>query len=173
MIRTLLFLALAALPLRAEQDFSPVISIASPDTATTFVFGTIKSRALIWNESTRTLSAEVTFEDEQQTAQATDDTHRFRIPGITLDKAKGIFYATSAAGEAVPIARRKKELFLSTIEVLPNAIVRVFHHHGDVSVTLEAIRPSELALIQKEQAAGDTTTNRDGSHTINLQDVLP
>jgi hypothetical protein len=175
MIRSLgLFLVLTALPLLAEDESGPVISIASPDTATTFVFGTIKSRALIWNDSTQTLSAEVTFEDEQQeTLQPNDDTHRFRIPGITLDKTHGIFYATSARGEAVPVARRKKALFFSTIEVLPNAIVRVFHHHGDVNVTLEAIRPSDLARVQKEQSSGDTNTNPDGSHTINIQDLLP
>jgi hypothetical protein len=175
MIRSLLlFLALTASPLLADDEFGPVISIASPDTATTFAFGTIKSRALIWNDSTQTLSAEVTFVDEQQSAlQPSDDTHRFRIPGITLDKAHGIFYAKSASGEVVPVARRKKALFLSTIEVLPNAIVRVFHQRGNVNVKLEAIRPSDLARIRKEETGGDTNTNPDGSHTINLQDVLP
>jgi hypothetical protein len=167
----LILLAVTALPLLAEQEFSPAISIASPDTATTFVRGVIKSRALVWNDSSHMLSAEVTFEDDQQSdSQPDEDSHRFRLPGITLDPAKGIFYATTPQGEVIPVARRKKVLFLSTIEVLPNAIIRVFHHHGNVSVTLEAIRPSELAKIQKEQAG---EANPGGTHTINLQDLLP
>jgi hypothetical protein len=166
----LLFLALGVLSLRAEQEFSPVISIDSPDIATTFPTGTIKHRSLVWNDGTHTLSAEVTFEDVDQTMpEQTDDTHRFRIPGITLDKVHGIFYATSAKGEAVPVAQRKKTVFLTTIEVLPNAVVRVFHHHGEVSVKLEAIRPSELARVQKDP----DDTNSTGTHTINLQDLLP
>ena len=167
-----LLLAFIALPVAAEQEFSPVISIASPDTATTYALGSIKHHGLIWNDATQTLSAEVTFVDVDRTGpQDTDDTHRFRIPGITLNKAQGIFYATSPGGEAIPIARRKKTLFISSIEILPNAVVRIFHQHGNVSVRLEAIRPSELARVQKETPDGNT--NADGSHTIDLKDLLP
>jgi hypothetical protein len=172
----LLALSLSTLPLLAQDESGPLISIASPDTATTFAFGTIKRRALIWSESTRTLSAEVTFEDEQQyTLQPNYDTHRFRLPGVTLDKAHGIFYATSPKGEVIPVARRTKALFLSTIEVLPNAIVRVNHHRGEVTVTLEAIRPSDAAKLRKEKAAQDAQSNpdADSGHTINIQDLLP
>jgi hypothetical protein len=174
MIRFLwLLLAMAALPLRADDDAPPII-IKSPDSATTFAFGTIKHRALVWNDATQTLYAEVTFTDEQpDNLQAEDDSHRFRLPGVTLDKAKGVFYVTTPQGEAIPVARRKKSLFLSTIEVLPNAIVRVYHRHGDVSVTLEAIRPAEVANEKKRQDnATSSGTNPDGSHTVNLQDLF-
>jgi hypothetical protein len=173
MLRLLsLLLALTMLPLFAEDASGPVISIVSPDVASTFAFGTMTKRALIWSESTQTLLAEVTFEDEQQsTNQANEDTHRFRLPGVTLDKAHGIFYATSSKGEVIPVARKKKALFFSTIEVLPNAIVRVSHPRGQVMVTLEAIRPSDLARIKKEQASSNPD-NPDGTHSINLQDLL-
>ncbi len=172
MWRAAFFLVLSVLVLRAEQEFSPVISIDSPDTATTYPLGTIKHRALVWNDATQTLSAEVTFVPIDRTSsEDTDDTHHFRIPGITLDKARGIFYATSPGGEAVPVAQRKKILFLTTIEILPSAVVRVFHREGNVTVRLEAIRPSELAHVQKEQPPSDT--NADGSHTIDLKDLLP
>jgi hypothetical protein len=166
-----LFLALGALRLAAQDNDGPLISIASPDTATTFAFGTIKSRALIWDDKAQMLLAEVTFQDEQQyTLQPNDDTHRFRLPGVTLDKAHGIFYATSPKGEAIPVARKRKTLFLTTIQVLPNAIVRISHEHGDVKVTLEAIRPSDVAKVKKAQSGQD---NPDGTHSINLQDLLP
>jgi hypothetical protein len=164
-----LLLALVALPLRAGDEAPPII-INSPDSATTFAYGTIKDRSLVWNDATKTLYAQVTFTDEQQdNLQAEDDTHRFRLPGVTV--AHDVFYATTDKGEAIPIARRKKVLFLSTIEVLPNAIVRVYHRHGDVSVTLEAIRPADVAKIKQQQDQSGSA-NPDGSHTFNLQDIL-
>jgi hypothetical protein len=163
-----LFLILGLARLPAQNDDSLPISITSPDTATTFAFGTIKNHALIWNNATHMLMAEVTFVDEQQgLVQSGDDTHRFRLPGITYDKAKGIFYATSATGEVIPVAHKKKTLFITSIEPLPNAAVRIFHHRGDVSVKLEAIRPSDLAK-QKQEAA-----DPDGTHSIDLQSLLP
>jgi hypothetical protein len=167
-----LFLALGGLPVAAQDDgHGPLISIPSPDTATTFVFGSIKSRALVWNDKTQTLVAEVTFQDEQQdNLQANDDTHRFRLPGVTLDQAHGIFYATSPKGEVIPVARRRKTLFLTTIQVLPNAVIRIFHEHGNVEVTLEAIRPSD---VEKEKKAQSGQDNPDGTHSINLQSLLP
>jgi hypothetical protein len=177
MLRLLsLLLALTMLPLLADDEVHAIISIASPDSATTFAYGTIKNRALIWSDSTQTLSAEITFIDEQQsTNQPNDDTHRFRLPGVTLDKAHGVFYATSPKGEVIPIAHRKKVLFVTTIEVLPNAIVRVNHRHGEVTVELEAIRPADVAKLRKAQTAQDAQSNPDGDggHTINIQDLLP
>lgn len=177
MLRMLfLLLAVTGLPLLADDDIKPVISITSPDSATTFAFGTITKRALIWSDSTQTLSAEITFVDEQQTTnQANEDSHRFRLPGVTFDKAHGIFYATSPKGEAVPIAQRKKVLFVPTITILPNAVVRVNHRRGEVTVELEAIRPDDVAKLRKEQAAQNAQANPDGDagHTFNLQDLLP
>jgi hypothetical protein len=161
-----LFLALGVLRL-AAQDSAPPISITSPDTASTFVFSTIKNRALIWDKATQTLLAEVTFVDEQQDSlQPNDDTHRFRLPGIILDPVHGIFYATSATGEKIPVAQRKKTLFISSVEPLPNAVVRVSHRHGEVSVTLEAIRPADIA---KQKPA----SNPDGTHSVDLRQLLP
>jgi hypothetical protein len=161
-----LFLAQGALPLAAQEN-SPPISITSPDTASTFVQSTIKHRALIWDDATKTLSAEVTFVDDQQDSlQPNDDTHRFRLPGIAFDPAHGIFYATAATGEKIPVAQKKKTWFLTSIEPLPNAAVRVIHRHGVATVTLEAIRPADLAK-QKP------TTNADGTHSVDLRQLLP
>lgn len=167
----LFFFALATLPLLAEDEFKPAISIESPDTATTFAFGLIKNRSLVWSESKKILLAQVTFQEPDGTSlTGNDDTHDFRLPGISFDKAKQIYFATTATGEVIPIARRKKSFPFSTIEILPNAIVRVHHPHGVVSVTLEAIRPSDLARVQKEQEGSGSP---DGTHTINIQDLLP
>ena len=85
---------------------------------------------------------------------------------MTLDEAKGIFFATSAKGEVIPIARLKKTLFLKTIEVLPNAAVRIQHPRGDITVILEAISPNDPAMHAQPG------TNPNGTHQLDLNKLL-
>ena len=170
-MRSLFFvLAFALVPLRMtvaqQQDDGPPISITSPDTATTFAFGTIKHHALIWNKDT--LIARITFTDVDLTTQETDDdTHEFRLPGITFDSAKGIFYAQTAKGEMIPVAHIKKTLFLKSIETLPNARVRIIREHGTVNVILEAISPNDPAL---HPPAG--SSDPDAPRQIDIKSIL-
>jgi hypothetical protein len=151
MSRFLFFPVLAAvlsLPriLHAQND-GPPISITSPDAATTFAYGTIKTHSLIWDKNHKVLIARVTFaEEDSNYGQTTDDTHEFRLPGVTFDEAKGIFFATSAKGEVIPVARIKKALFIRTIETTPNAAIRVLHPRGNLQVILEAISPNDPAM---------------------------
>jgi hypothetical protein len=57
------------------------------------------------------------------------------------------------------VARPKKVLFLTSIEPLPNARVRIFHDHGELSVMLEAISPNDPAMHPKPAPAdGDSST---------------
>jgi len=151
MFRGLFFLVLAAtlfsFRVLFAQDDGPPISITSPDAATTFAYGTVKNHALVWNKSGKVLIARVTFTDaEQNLGQPNDDTHEFRLPGVSFDEAKGIFFATSAKGEVIPVAHIKKTLFIKSIEVLPNANIRILHPRGNVTVTLEAISPDDPAM---------------------------
>ena len=171
MLRLLFFLltffGLTASALFAEDESGPLISITSPDTGTTFAFGKIKNHSLLWNEKEKMLSAEVTFVDEhQEEGQPIEDTHRFRLPGVILDEATGTFFATSAKGERVPVARRKKELFMKTIAVLPNAIVRISHRRGEISVILEAVRPGDLT------AKPANATDPDGTHSVDIHQIV-
>jgi hypothetical protein len=166
-------LGFTLLPLAAQESESdgpgPLISIISPDTGGAFAFGTIKNHALVWDRKNKMLYAQITFvdtpEDDQQ--QTNEDTQRFRLPGVTFDEARKLFVATSPQGEQVPIARIKKQLFLSSIEVLPNAVVRIQHHREDVTVILEAVRPHDPALKPAPPKAdtGDT-------HTVDLRQLL-
>jgi hypothetical protein len=152
---------LQALP--AQMDAGPLISITSPDAAATFVYGSIKEHSLVWNKKEKVLVAHVTFVDTQDNSgSANEDTHEFRLPGITLDEAKGIFFARSAKGELVPVAHFKKILLFKSIETLPNAIVHILRSGGDVSVILEAVRPDDPAL---RATPGDT-------RQISLEDLL-
>ncbi len=151
---------LAVLPLPAQEvpspnvDDGPPISITSPDPASTFVYGSIKDHSLIWNKKDKVLIAHVTFLDtEENSGSANEDSHEFRLPGVTLDEAKGIFYATSPKGEVIPVAHFKKTLFIKSIEVTPNARVRIQRIKGEVAVILEALRPDDPAL---KAPPGDT-----------------
>jgi hypothetical protein len=151
MSRGLFFLVLAlslfSPRILSAQDDGPPIAITSPDTATTFAYGTIKTHALVWNNNEKMLIARVTFADaDQSNGMGNDDTHDFRLPGVSFDETKGVFFATSQGGEIIPVARIKKVLFIKTIEATPNAVVRVLHPHGNVTVILEAISPNDPAM---------------------------
>jgi len=131
----------------AQSNDGPPISITSPDTGTTFALGSIKRRALIWNSGAKILIAQVTFVDtHQDNGQSDEDTHDFRLPGVTFDEAKALFFAKSSKGELIPVARFRKTLFFKTIEATPNAAVRVIHPRGIITVILEAISPSDPAM---------------------------
>jgi hypothetical protein len=152
----------------AQEDDGPPISITSPDVATTFAFGIIKNHALIWDKNAKVLIARVTFTEEDLTnSPTTDDTHEFRLPGVTFDEAKGIFSATTAKGEVIPVARIKKVLFIKTIEVLPNANVRILHPRGLVSVILEAISPNDPAMHPPPDNSDPNAT-----HKVDINQIL-
>ena len=172
MSRSLFFLVLAAslfsFRVVFAEDDGPPISITSPDTATTFAYGTIKNHALIWNKSGKVLIARVTFTDaEQSLGQPNDDTHEFRLPGVTFDEAKGVFFATSAKGEVIPVARIKKVLFIKTIETTPNAVVRILHPRGIITVVLEAISPNDPAMHPPPDSS-----DPDATHQVDINKIL-
>jgi hypothetical protein len=172
MSRGLFFLALALalfLPrLVSAQDDGPPISITSPDAGTTFAYGTIKNHALVWNKNEKMLIAMVTFTDAELTETTPqDDTHEFRLPGVTLDEAKGIFFATTAKGEVIPVAHFKKVLFMKTIETTPNAVVRVLHPKGVITVILEAISPNDPAMHPPPD-----NSDPDATHQVDIHQIL-
>jgi hypothetical protein len=172
MSRVFLFLTLALLlpfHVGAEPgDDGPPIAITSPDTGTTYVYGAIKHHALIWNSSQKMLIAQVTFSDaNQDLGAANDDTHEFRLPGVSFDQAKGVFTATTAKGEIIPIARYKKMFFLKSIETLPNAAVRVLHPKGNITVILEAISPDDPAM---HPPPGNS--DPDATHKVDINQIL-
>jgi hypothetical protein len=131
-----------------SKDDSPPISITSPDTGSTYVYGSLKGRQLYWNKFNKILIARVTFTNADLLDDSTpqDDTMEFRLPGVAFDEARGVFSATSAKGEVIPVAHIKKTLFIKTVEILPNARVRIIRQRGTVNVILEAISPNDPAM---------------------------
>ena len=172
MTRRVLFLIIALLLFRPgilpADDDGPPISITSPDAGTTFSHAEIKNHSLLWYKNRKMLVACVTFTDAQQNnGQPNDDTHYFQLPGVSFDEAKGLFTATSAKGEVIPVARIKKSLFFKVIEVLPNANVRIMYPRGYITVVLEAISPNDPAM-----RAPPPQTNPDGTHSVELKSLL-
>jgi len=174
MIRTCLVLGAMAVLLwpgvlpAGEGNDGPPIAITSPDTATTFAYGSIKEHILLWKKAQHVLVARITFIDvDQAMGPSNDDQHDFRLPGVTFDEAKGLFFATSSQGEVIPVARIKKALFFNTVETTPNARVRVLHPRGIVTVILEAISPDDPAMHTAPPAS-----NPDGTHPVNLDNIL-
>lgn len=144
--------------LQAAFDDAPPIVIKSPDEATTFTYGSIKSRSLSWDKKQQTLVVHVTFVDNEDiSGSAVQDSHDFKLPGVTFDEAKGLFYACSAKGVMIPVAHIKKTLFLKNIEILPNANVRIQRQRGNVSVVLEAITPDDPAMRAPVDHSGTTS----------------
>jgi hypothetical protein len=172
MSRGLAFLALALLlilPAWAEPgDDGPPISITSPDKGTTYALGRIKNHQLYWSKSQKVLIARITFTDEESAmGTPTDDVQEFRLPGVSFDEAKGIFTATTAKGEVIPVAHYKKVLFVKAIETLPNAAVRVMHPRGVITVILEAINPNDPAMH-----ANQPSTDSDSTHQVDINSIL-
>jgi hypothetical protein len=164
----LLLVSLLLIPRALYADDGPPISITSPDAGTTFAYGMVKQRSLFWDGRNKILLARVVFTDAQSNEGAPqDDPHEFRLPGVGFDEAKGIFYAVSARGETIPVAHLKKTLFFKTIEVLPNAVIRVEHPRGNITVILEAVRPDDPAL-----RAPPADTNPDGTHALDINSIL-
>lgn len=150
----------------AWNDDGPPISITSPQNGTTYPKASIKNRALIWNKGRKMLIVCVTFTDNRESSgSSNDDTHYFDLPGVTFDEAKGIFYAASIKGESIPVAHIKKALFMKSIEVTPNAIVRVMYPRGDITVRLEAISPNDPAMHPKP-------IDPDATHDVPIKDLL-
>ncbi len=163
------FALLVAVPSRAEPgEDGPPISITSPDKGQTYVLGKIKNHSLFWNKSQKMLFARITFTDEDSTMTTPqDDVQEFRLPGISYDEAKGVFTATTAKGEVVPVAHYKKVLFVKAIETLPNAVVRVMHPRGAITVILEALNPGDPLLHQ-----APASTDPDGTHQVDINSIL-
>jgi hypothetical protein len=172
MSRSLFFLVLAlslfSPRLLPAQDDGPPISITSPDVATTFAYGTVKNHALVWNKKEKVLIARVTFTDPSPSdGMPSDDTHEFRLPGVTFDEAKGVFLATTSKGEVIPVAHIKKTLFIKSIETTQNAVIRILHPRGNVTVILEAISPNDPAMH-----AAPANSDPDATHQVDINKIL-
>jgi hypothetical protein len=177
MVRSLFVIGLATCLLLFQaaqaQDDGPPIVIKSPDEATTYPYASIKEHALLWDRKSGQLLAHIVFTPVDPNDASDEDSHDFRLPGVTFDEKKGLFFATSAKGDVIPVARIKKTLFLKSVEPLPNTNVRIEHPHGNVSVVLEAIDPHDPAMHPPPAPESpDGETVGDPNHTVDIHNLL-
>jgi len=117
------------------------VTITSPDTAQTYAFSTVIWKQLRWEPAANTLVASITFSNYEYATQVeprVDERFDFAFPGITFDRATGIFYAHDPLGRSIPVAELKHELFFSVIALLPDAKISIYKHSGKVKVELIA-----------------------------------
>jgi len=127
-----------------DDDDKPPVSIPSPFSGKTFAYGVMKAHHLVWVD--QMLIARLTYSNSlHENTNREEEDLDFPLPGVTLDRASGVFYAPSTTGELIPVAHFKKVLFNQSVQLLPNAVVRTVHNsEGEINVILEAIRPADI-----------------------------
>ncbi len=147
----LIFLAYGDL-LRASA-----VTILSPDTAQTYAFSTIIWKQLRWAPGAGALVASITFSNFEYATRGeprVDERFDFEFPGITFDRAKGVFYARNGSGGSIPVAEIEHTLFFPVITLLPEARISIYKRSGKVKVELTAdseAMPGERWVEKEEQ----------------------
>ena len=143
----------------AQMSVTPrgLLQIVSPDTAQTFAGGVTTRFLLEWDRRAQVLRAFITFTNSPYQNDSTsrrEEQFLFRLPGVALDPATGVFSARDPQGHNVPIAVRVRRggLFSTSNAVEPTAgtTIYVSKISGRVKVSLTA-NPSAAAVADKAQ----------------------
>ena len=145
---------LAALP-------AQMLRVESPDKAQTFTDSTTLRHLLSWDARGQVLRVVMVFTNSNTQGQGSnrvEEQFTFRLPGVSLDPATGLFTARGPRGLTVPVARRVRGGggFSTQNAVEPTAGSRVFVSivEGLVKVTLAA------------DPAGSAVTDRSPTHWV-------
>jgi len=117
------------------------ISITSPDHAQTFAYGEMVSHQLYLARTGGELVAQITFSNQPYADcndPPTNEPFDFRFPGVQFDSARRVFFAGSAHGEMIPVARFGKGLGCGRIDLAPGAKMYLIKESGRVTATLTA-----------------------------------
>jgi hypothetical protein len=113
------------------------VSITSPDRPQTFTYG-----EMIWHQlyqrASGELAARITFSNRPYVGDdtpRTDEPFDFHFPGVQVDSARGIFFATSGHGELIPVARIRQ---FGWIDLSRGAKIYLLKDRGRVTATLTA-----------------------------------
>jgi hypothetical protein len=130
---------LALIFMTSASAIAGAISITSPDHAQTFAYGEMIWHQLYLDRSGRELAARITFSN---LPYAGDDNPRrdepfdFRFPGVHFDSARGTWFARSAHGEWIPIARARQFAGWKWVDLAPGAKIYLVKESGRVTATL-------------------------------------
>ncbi len=121
------------------------VTIISPDKAETYAYSHLTRNKLVWMAKARSLSADVTFSNEQYTGvnePLRRDSFLFKFPGVTFDPAKKQFVAQDKAGKNVAVATSSSSSPGGSIKAMPGTRVYICKHRGEVRVVLTATAPA-------------------------------
>ena len=138
-----------------------MLKIVSPDKAQTFTDSTTTRHLLSWDERTQALRVVMVFVNSNVQGQGTsrvEEQFTFRVPGVSLDAASGVFSVRGPRGNAIPVARRIRGGggIRTQNAVEPTVGTRIFVSivEGEVKVTLTA------------DPAGAAVTDRSPTHWV-------
>lgn len=126
--------------------------IRSPDIAQTYAFASMVDHQLRWIRNRRALVATVTFSNVNYVSR-TESKHEerfdFFLPGIRFSPKEGIFYDS----EGIPVAKLRRVLVGSEIQLLPETKIYVTNRSGTVHLILSTTRePREgLRWVETDQ----------------------
>ena len=117
------------------------ISVASPDHAQTYAYGSVTWRQLYLTRTRGELAARITFSNvpfADSNEPRRDESFDFRFPGIQVDVAQHVFVAKGRRGESIPVAWFRGDLSIGWIKLAPNAKIYLLKENGRVTATLTA-----------------------------------
>ena len=151
-------------PPAAEQlaaEPARMLRITSPDTAQTFTDSTTTRHLLRWDERAQALRVVMVFVNTASQGNGTnrvEEQFTFRVPGVSLDPATGVFSVRGPRGNAIPVAKRIRGGggLRTQNAVEPTVGTRIFVSivEGQVKVTLTA------------DPAGSSATDRASTHWV-------
>ncbi|HEY2343394.1 MAG TPA: hypothetical protein VGH90_10210 [Chthoniobacteraceae bacterium] len=116
------------------------VTIESPNVGKTAVYNSIGWHQLRWIADRRLLVASMTFDNrdyESSEVRREEDRVDFAFPGVSLDPASGVFYATEGH-ERVEVAAIHRGWFGKEIRLAPGARIETTMRAGKVRAALTA-----------------------------------
>ena len=117
------------------------ISIASPNHARTYAYGSVTWRQLYLERNRGELAARITFSNvpfADANQPRTEEPFDFHFPGIRVDLARHAFVVPGRRGEFIPVAWFRGNPSCGWIKLTPNAKIYLVKENGRVTATLTA-----------------------------------
>jgi hypothetical protein len=134
-------IALLATLITSASAMQDAISIASPNHARTYAYGSVTWRQLYLQRTGGELAARITFSNlpfADANQPRTDEPFDFRFPGVHVDLARHAFVATGRHGESIPVAWFRGNPSCGWVKLAPNAKIYLVKESGRVTATLTA-----------------------------------
>ncbi len=132
-----------------------MLRIESPDKVQTFTDNTVLRHLLNWDDRAQLLRVVMVFSNasaQSQGSSRVEEQFTFRVPGISLDAATGVFSVRGPRGNPVPVAKRVRGGGgLSTQNAIePTVGTRIFASivDGQVKITVTA-DPASSAVTDR------------------------